>query len=103
MSTIERLQRWYHSQCDGEWEHSWGARIGTLDNPGWAIDVNVEETVCENEVFDSLKIERSDTDWIYAFRENMTFKVRCGPGNLEEGLLIFLDWADKLNERAGQP
>ena len=27
------LQSWYQSQCDGDWEHEFGIRIETLDNP----------------------------------------------------------------------
>jgi hypothetical protein len=28
------LQDWHAGQCDGDWEHSYGVDIGTLDNPG---------------------------------------------------------------------
>ena len=28
------LQRWYLERCDDGWEHSYGVRIDTLDNPG---------------------------------------------------------------------
>lgn len=101
MGLLRRLQNWYHSQCNGDWEHTYGVNITNIDNPGWAIDVDVTETVYENAAFDSLKIERSDTDWIHAFRENTTIKLRCGPENLEESLRIFLDWTEHVNERTG--
>ena len=35
-----RLQRWYVSRCDGEWEHGMGVRIETLDNPGWQVVID---------------------------------------------------------------
>ena len=35
------LLSWYHSQCDGDWEHGNGVKIGTIDNPGWFFKVKV--------------------------------------------------------------
>lgn len=31
---LERLERWYAAQCNGDWEHTYGVKIGYLDNPG---------------------------------------------------------------------
>ena len=39
-SELEALQHWYESQCDGDWEHEFGVKIGTLDNPGWMVDIS---------------------------------------------------------------
>lgn len=33
---FEWLQKWYKSQCDGDWEHEYGIKIETVDNPGWS-------------------------------------------------------------------
>lgn len=33
-SLLYRLQQWYHSMCDGDWEHCYGVKIETSDNPG---------------------------------------------------------------------
>ncbi len=44
------LLEWYHKQCDGEWEWehgSSGVHIGTLDNPGWYLTVNITDTECD--------------------------------------------------------
>jgi hypothetical protein len=38
------LQRWYVAQCDSEWEHGFGVEIGTLDNPGWCIRIDLNHT-----------------------------------------------------------
>ena len=38
------LINWYTSHCDGDWEHIFGIKIGTLDNPGWHIQISIEET-----------------------------------------------------------
>ncbi|MFE4959105.1 Imm53 family immunity protein [Streptomyces sp. NPDC056653] len=31
---LDWLQNRYAQQCDGDWEHEWGVKIATLDNPG---------------------------------------------------------------------
>ena len=41
---LEWLQSWSSEQCDGDWEHEWGVTIETVDNPGWFVKVNLEET-----------------------------------------------------------
>jgi len=87
------LQNWYASQCNGEWEHSYGIHIGTLDNPGWTIDINLRETELENKFMNEIEIERSDDDWIDCFIRDKHFKGNGGPHNLIELLTIFKDWA----------
>ena len=32
-----QLSNWFASQCDGEFEHAYGIRIESTDNPGWLI------------------------------------------------------------------
>jgi hypothetical protein len=32
---LNELQVWYGAQCNGSWEHTYGIKIETLDNPGW--------------------------------------------------------------------
>nr|TKK07812.1 hypothetical protein SrhCFBP13529_11555 [Stenotrophomonas rhizophila] len=44
MHALDRLQKWYADQCDGDWEHSFGIRIDTLDNPGWTVSVDLTDT-----------------------------------------------------------
>jgi hypothetical protein len=44
MDALTWLQGWYLSQCDGDWEHGHGVDIGTLDNPGWRVEIRVAET-----------------------------------------------------------
>ena len=31
------LLNWFQDHCDGDWEHSSGIHLETLDNPGWAL------------------------------------------------------------------
>ena len=93
MTTLERLQAWYLMQCDGDWEHESGVTIGTLDNPGWSIDIDVGGTTAAGRAFAPAKVERSPHDWLHATLSGNVVKIRCGPTNLEEALTLFLDWA----------
>jgi hypothetical protein len=93
------LQQWYHQQCDGDWEHMYGVRIGTLDNPGWSLEIHIVETSLEASSFDRVRIERTDDDWISCWTEDGFFRGACGPLNLGELLQIFADWASKATSK----
>jgi hypothetical protein len=94
MTNLERLQSWYVSQCDGDWEHCFGISISTLDNPGWKVDIELNETELEECAFEKVQIKRSEVDWFFVERKEMKFRIACGPMNLEECLAIFCDWAE---------
>ncbi len=100
MNLIKRLQKWYLSECNGDWEHRYGVQIGTLDNPGWMVDIDLHGTAMENVPFSPVKhgavadnIE-DDKNWMSCEVENRVFKGRGGPEKLEEILKVFLDWAE---------
>jgi hypothetical protein len=42
--SLEWLEGWYESQCNGVWEHRQGIRLETLDNPGWLLTVDLNGT-----------------------------------------------------------
>ena len=42
----------YLSRCDGDWEHSFGVVVETLDNPGWRLLVDLEGTGLEAKPFE---------------------------------------------------
>lgn len=89
---INWLQNWFNSNCNGDWEHGYAIKIANLDNPGWQISVDLEETDMENVVFEAVEIERSENNWIYCQVEKLRFKGACGPLNLLEMLEIFRNW-----------
>lgn len=91
---FEWLTKWYHSQCDGDWEHGNGVSIKTLDNPGWAISINLEGTELEDRAFQEFKIETSEVDWITSRIRNNRFEGFCGPLKLLETVRIFRVWAE---------
>jgi hypothetical protein len=92
MDAITLLQAWYSARCNGDWEHQWGIKIDTLDNPGWMLQIDLMETKAEQRTLEPNTIERSEQDWIIYWVENKKFKAAMGPGNLAEGIQIFLNW-----------
>lgn len=92
MNSLDWLQKWYKSHCNGDWEHSNGLEIGTLDNPGWYINIDLTDTELENKPFEELKIDRNSHNWIICKVEDNMFKAFGGPLNLSEITEIFKDW-----------
>ena len=95
MDILERLQKWYFSQCNGDWEHEFGVSIENADNPGWIVTIDLENTELNNKKFREIEVERSTTDWFFCRIEDEKFKGFCGPMNLSEILEIFLSWVDE--------
>lgn len=98
MDTLEKLENWYLSQCNGEWEHYSGFSIQTLDNPGWAVTIDLKDTDFESD--ESWKIERHETefDWIVCQLVDNSFQGNGGPRNLREILDIFFDWSERVTK-----
>lgn len=101
MNTLKWLQEWYIQNCDGDWEHCYGVKIGTLDNPGWFIDIDLIDTNLEDEEFEKIILQRSENDWIHCHIVDGVFKGYGGPLNLEEIIESFQTWClekSKTNE-----
>ncbi|WP_140908426.1 immunity 53 family protein [Cognatiluteimonas lumbrici] len=97
MNELQRLQDWYQSHCDGDWEHSYGVEIDTLDNPGWVVRIDLADTELEGRDF--VVLERGDSeadpDWIHCRVESRAFVGTGGVRNLAEILGTFLEWAGR--------
>lgn len=61
-SALGFLQRWYESQCDTEWEHEFGVKIDTLDNPGWLVTVDLVDTDVEGRILP--RFEAGPSPWM---------------------------------------
>lgn len=92
------LQKWYQAHCDGNWEHGSGIHLGTIDNPGWSLTVNLQDTELEDRRFHKVHIERSEHDWIFCFVKDSKFEGVCGPANLPAVLKLFRDWAENCED-----
>lgn len=89
---LQWLQQYYQSNCDGDWEHTWGIKIDTLDNPGWTVKINLQDTLLENQPFTCFEEERSEHDWVHCWVKENVFLGAGGPLNLITILTVFHDW-----------
>ena len=90
---LARLQHWYLAQCDGDWEHSYGVTVGTLDNPGWLVKVDLTGTALAGRPFERVEAHRAERDWLVCWVEDEQWQAACGPLNLGEAIEAFLAWA----------
>jgi hypothetical protein len=77
------LQQWYLDRCDGVWEHQFGVAIGTLDNPGWSLTVDLTGTPLQGRSMDRVAVERGKSDWMSCWIEADRFQGRGDPRKLE--------------------
>ena len=84
MSVIAEIQKWYASNCDGEWEHEFGLEIETMDNPGWSVTINLDYTNLEGKEFQPVKHLESEESWVECQVEDNRFRGSGDPGRLEE-------------------
>jgi len=99
MNALSELQKWYFAQCDGDWEHSYGVKIDTLDNPGWTIEIDLVGTNLSERTFEERSYgtgsdaEASGNEWLFCKVANDKFIASGGPDKLEEMINVFLIWA----------
>lgn len=90
---LTKLRDWYLSNCDGDWEHSYGFKLETLDNPGWSVTVDLDETHQENQAFAERKINCDhETRWLFVSKEGSKLVGACGPTELESLLTLVTEW-----------
>lgn len=99
MNELEEIQKWYHSQCNEDWEHGLGVSVETLDNPGWSVKIDIDDTNLENAVYEEFsygvgnEAEASGDNWLITKIENKQFVGYGGPYKLKEILNIFIKWS----------
>ena len=84
---LEWLEQWYVSHCDGNWEHQYGVRVDTLDNPGWSVQIDVGGDLNS---FERIRWERG-SEWLRAWLEDGQLNVVCGPRSLHRALSLARD------------
>jgi hypothetical protein len=87
---LTRLQNWYLTNCDGDWEHSYGISINTLDNPGWTIKINLSDTCLQNLQYNK-QIDNGTVDWLFIKVVDKVLEASGDPQKLSIILAIFLD------------
>jgi hypothetical protein len=94
---LSQLQQWYARQCDGDWEHQFGVKVDTLDNPGWRVTIDLASTDLEGRSFEPLErglMDNASTDWYSISVNENKFEGACDPTKLAFLLRTFLEWAD---------
>jgi hypothetical protein len=95
---LDNLQQWYAQQCDGEWEHSFGIKIETLDNPGWTVMIDLQGTAVEDrpfkEVFEDYE---NETNWLTCKVERKVFVGSAGPLRLADIITCFIRWVSQTD------
>lgn len=95
MNLIKWLEKWYKSQCDGDWEHLFGVKIETLDNPGWCITIDLSDTELESKKYERYEVLNNDGDWIYCHVKDGCFEGAGDPSKLEEIIRKFKEWVEQ--------
>lgn len=92
---INWMQRWYYDQCDEDWEHSERFIIKTTEN-GWHFSFFLEDTPCQNKLFDPIEVKKSEHDWYKCFLSQHRFEGIGGAFNLIDIINVFRNWVEEL-------
>jgi hypothetical protein len=74
-------------------------RIGTVDNPGWTLTIDLADTALSGRSFSEYgygigsDAEDSGNNWLHCKVEEDRFVGGRGPEKLEEMIEVFLEWA----------
>ena len=102
------LASWYLAECNDDWEHSYGVKIDTLDNPGWTLKIDLKETNLGGVIFEKVSAGEPAGDleewrrlgsWWVAEVNGTVFEAACGPLDLGRVIGVFRLWAEQANVR----
>ncbi|GAB2777907.1 Imm53 family immunity protein [Amycolatopsis magusensis] len=94
VSPFQFLQDWYADQCNGDWEHEFGIRMGTLDNPGWWFEVDLVDTDLEQRVLAKTSAEPGPGRWVWAESDGQKFSSSCDLSSLDGALRLFREFVE---------
>ncbi len=83
------IENWFNSQCNGDWEHNYGMKIETIDNPGWNVEIDFNNTGLKYGDVPWKLYEKSENNWIGIKVENNKFYSSGDPKKLHKILEIF--------------
>lgn len=63
MKNLIWIQNWFESNCDGDWEHEHQIKIITVDNPGWNVIIEFENSTMNIEDSEWILVDNGDADW----------------------------------------
>ncbi len=93
MELLDRLNDWFISHCDGDWEHGAGIRLSTLDNPGWRLEIEIpDDLYTDPSGFREIVSEWiSDKDWIKIIISGGVYDGVGDPAKLRRIITTYLD------------
>lgn len=91
---LEFLASWYSAHCDGEWEHEFGLRIETVDNPGWNLQVDLVGTEMEGRVARSSRRDSEGGSWVIVASDGSLFEASCDPMSLRLAVQAFKEFVE---------
>jgi hypothetical protein len=86
---------WYQSHCDNSWEHHYGVRLETLDNPGWQLTVDLIHTNLQGQTMTEIREGITSLDWpdsprwIHCCVKENKFQGACDPTQVARLFEIF--------------
>jgi hypothetical protein len=97
LSTLAKLQRWFASECNADWEHTYGIVIETSDNPGWIVKIDLWETELADRGESEKRYKESEEDWFNIKINKSSFEASCSSQNLEKILDEFLFFSENFS------
>ena len=88
------LQAWYAAHCDGDWEQEFGVTIGTVQDAGWELRVDLVGTSLAGSELPRERTARTPADWCEIWCDGYTFRAAGGLDNLSELVEAFCHFAE---------
>jgi hypothetical protein len=95
-TVLQGLQQWFAAECNGDWEHSYGIVIETTDNPGWSVEVDLDETPLACAGRPPVKQHISEQDWLHIEITDAKFRGAGDPTKLVIILAAFIDFKNSI-------
>jgi Immunity protein 53 len=89
------LSDWYQSNCNGDWEHNYGVKIETIDNPGWFITIDLNDTISNVNPIPWIFVEKSAADWDGYKLVGGQFEASGDPSKMEFLIGLFRNIIEK--------
>src|SRR5207247_3123018 len=95
LDLLTKFGVWYLEQCNGIWEHNASASIQILDNPGWIVRVTLRGTRFQDAVFEPIKIDKGENDWLECSAKEAIFTGAGDLSKISTILEVFLKFVGK--------
>jgi len=86
---------WYQRHCDGSWEHRYGVRLETLDNPGWLLTIDLIHTDLQGRTMTAIcegispENQPVSPGWFHCSVSDHQFRGACDPTQVARLFQIF--------------